>query len=238
MHPARLALGAFLVLLLPEKASAQVRAEADTAPRIVVTVTRSMRVVPDRATFFVTLEGSAETPADALKRVQQKLDAVLTAVRALGGRVEAAVPIPYGIAPAPNQSGYPQMPAALPYVARYALRITPRRLEQIREIAATAIAAGALSSSAPQFEASATDSVRRALIAEAIQQAQREADAVAESLGGRRGTLVDLTVGSNPSFGFQSSTISFSSRFDMGGPTNAPEVQVVTNVTARYRLMR
>src|SRR5690349_16305755 len=75
---------------------------ADTTPRISVSVSRSARLVPDRVAIFATIEGSAETPADAARRAQQKLDAVLAAVKALGASADP-VPVPYGIALAPNQ---------------------------------------------------------------------------------------------------------------------------------------
>lgn len=225
-------------LLLPAALPAQVRLEPDTAPRIVVSVTRTTRIVPDRASLYATVEGSAETPADAMRRVQQKLDAVLGAVRALGARVDPPVAVPYGIVPAPTSGGFGQPASGLPYIARYAVKLLPRQLDQLQEVAAAAIAAGATSTSNLVFESSAADSVRRALTADAVRQAQRDADLMAESLGGRRGALVDVTLGATQFSGFQTNTIAFTSRFDGGAPAGLPEVPVTSSVTVRYRLAR
>lgn len=226
---------ALTLLAAPLALGAQAPFATDTTPRINVNVTRSARVIPDRVSFYVTIEGSAETPADAVRRVQQKLEAVLAAV---GPRVESHTVLPYGVVPAPNTGGFPQQAAVLPFVARYAVKLTPRRVGDMQELASSAIGAGALGTAGLQYEFSSPDSVRRELIASAIRQGEREADAVAASLGGRRGALVSVSVGSAPTFGPQSSTLSFSTRFDMGGQVQSPESQVTSNVNLTYRLLR
>lgn len=40
----------------------------DPEPRVVVTVTRTTHIPPDRATLYVSVEGSGESPAEAAQR--------------------------------------------------------------------------------------------------------------------------------------------------------------------------
>jgi uncharacterized protein YggE len=103
-------------------------------------------------------------------------------------------------------------------------------------MAATAIAAGAGSSAAPMFEASAADSARRARFTEALAAAKQDAEALATALGGRLGALIEVSTTSAPGPG-TSPYINFMNRFEMGGPTQSPDVQISATVTARYRFI-
>jgi uncharacterized protein len=227
---------AFL-LLVPAGAFAQTaRLEGDTSPRIVVTATKTTRVVPDRVTMYVTVEGSGESPNDATQRANTKLQAVMTAVRALVPENDAVATMPYGVSLAPNMNGFPGGSTGS-YLARHVVRVQPRGVDQISAIASTAIAAGAGGASPPVFESSNAESIRRSKYTEALAQARRDAEALATALGGKLGSIIEVTSTGNLNPGNNNQFISFINRYDYSGPTSSPDVFVSATVTVRYHFI-
>lgn len=220
------------LVLLPLPLAAQTARDSI----ITVSATRTSRIAPDRASLYLIVEGTAETPADAVARVETKLKVVSEALKALGSRVVVEAPIAYGVGPTPSQNGYP-MPASPPTnLARSVVRVQLNRPDQIANVVAAAIAAGAASSSTLAFEASASDSVRRSKISEALSVARMDAEAIASSLGARLGSLVSVTT-SGQNFNFQGqSTLNFDNRFGIQAP--APDVTITTTVSVQYKLVR
>jgi uncharacterized protein YggE len=225
-----------LLLYIPAGAFAQtVAVEGDSSPRIIVTATKTTRIIPDRVTTYVTVEGTGESPSDATQRASTKLQAVMTAVRSVVSGTDAVVAMPYGVTPTPNMNGFPGGTSGS-YVARHVVRIQPRSVDQTTAIASAAIAAGAGGTSPPWFESSIADSVRRAKYGEALAQAQRDAESLASSLGGRLGPFVEVTSTGSVNQG-QNSFISFINRYDYAGPTGTPDVIVNATVTVKYRFI-
>jgi uncharacterized protein YggE len=223
----------FLVLaVLPLRLPAQ----AGRDSMVTVTASRTSRVAPDRASFYVIVEGTAETPADAIARVDTKLKAVLDAFKPLGSRVSLDPPIAYGVGPNLPPNGYPVVVAPSTNLARSVIRVQLSRPDQIANVIAAAIGAGAAGSSSLSFESSVADSVRRARISDALSVARLDAEAIASSLGARLGTLVSVST-SGGQFGFQAqSFLNFDNRF--GQQASAPDVTITTSVTVQYRLVR
>jgi len=224
----------FLVLfaLLPVSLLAQTPRDSIVS----VSASRTTRIPPDRASFYLIVEGTAETPADAITRVDTKVKAVTDALKSFGSRIKLDPPIAYGVGPTPALNGYPGVAAPATNLARSVIRVQIEHPEQTAAVIAAAIAAGAASSSSLTFESTAADSVRRARIAEALSVARSDAEAIATSLGARLGALVSVTTTGGP-FGFQaSSTLNFDNRF--GQQAQTPDIVVTTNVTVQYRLVR
>ncbi len=203
---------------------------------VTVSASRTTKVPPDRASLYLVVEGTAETPADAIARVDIKLKGVVDALRGFGSRVKLDPPVAYGVGPSPALNGYPAAAAPATNLARSVIRVQLDRPEQTAQIIGAAIGAGAASSSSLTFESSVVDSVRRARIGEALGVARSDAEAIASSLGARLGALVSVST-TGGSFPFQaSSTLNFDTRF--GQQAQAPDVTVTTNVTVQYRLVR
>lgn len=221
-----------LLAVMPLMAEAQ--ATRDSV--IAVTASRTTRIVADRATMYLVIEGSAETAPDAVTRVETKVKAVSDAIKSLGSRVEADRPISYAVGPTPPPSGYPQMGTPSTNLARALIRVHTNRPDQVAHVIGVALAAGAANTSSLTFESSVTDSVRRARITDVLASARADAEALAQSLGGRLGALVDAST-SGANFGFQGqSTLNFDNRFGQQAAT--PDITVNTSVTVRYRLIR
>jgi uncharacterized protein YggE len=223
----------FLLLsILPATAFAQTVRDSV----ISVSVSRTTRVAPDRASLYLIVEGTAETAPDAIARVDAKLKTVTDALKAFGPRVKLDPPIGYGVGPTPVLNGYPGAAPPATQLARSVVRVQLDQPDQTARIVAAAIAAGATNSSSLSFESSAADSVRRARIAEALGVARLDAETVATSLGGRLGGLVGVNTSGGP-FGFQApTTLNFDNRFSQ--PTQAPDIVVTTTVTVQYKLVR
>lgn len=222
-----------LALLLPVAAlHGQAVAELTPNPRITVTVTRAVRVPADRAVLYAPVEGTAETAADAADRAALKARAVEKALRDLGLPVEAAVP--YGVAAVPVMNSYPGVPQQPQVVSRMVVRVALTNLQQAATAAAAAHAAGASSAPVMGFESSKADSVRRTLYAQAVTEARREAESLAQAMNVRIGRPTEASVTMGPQgaqFGGYMNL--FGRNFD-GGPQNPPDVTVSATMVIRY----
>jgi len=222
-----------MVFLLPAAVHAQQTVRDST---ISVAVTRSTRVAPDRASIYILVEGSAETPPDAVARVERKLRAVTEALKAQASRVEVDRSMVYGVGPGGGPNVYPPPPGPPSSVARAVIRVQTNHADQIAHITAAALTAGASGVGSIMFEASTADSIRRARTAEALAAAKADAQAIASSLDGKLGALVDVSTNA-PNVGFAGpNVINFDTRFMQ--PTQVPEVTNTSSVMVRYRLVR
>jgi uncharacterized protein len=193
--------------------------------------------VPDRATFFVSVDGTAEVAKDAVARAETKVAAVRDALSRTNSGAEIGPAVSYSVGPSQSMRYFPQAAVGPSFTARVAIRVQVTRLATLATTIATALDAGAAQSTPPVFESSQADSVRRAAIADAMPAARREAEAVAASLGGRLGALVDVsTSGADRVLQGKQSVFAF----DMGyaGMGVAPDVVVNLTTTARFRIVR
>lgn len=230
-----LPLSLLFVAAVPVSLAAQVQVSRDSV--VTASASRVTRVPPDRVSFYLVVEGTAETPADAVARVDSKVKAVQEALKGFGSRVKVDQPVAYGVGPSPNLSGFPGATNPGTNLARSVIHVQLDRPEQTAQVVAAAIGAGASSSSSLSFEASAADSVRRTRITEVLGVARRDAETIAESLGGRLGGLVSVTTGGSGVGGFpMSSMLNFDIRF--GQQSQTPDVAVTTTVTVQYRIVR
>lgn len=200
-----------------------------------VTVTRSERLAPDRATAFIGVEGTAETAMEAVVRAQSTMQAVLAALAKAGGRPLVGPPLPISIVDNPALRGYPAAQLPPSRVARAVVRVQVNRPEELAQLIAAAIDAGAKGSLSMAFESSATDSVRRLLLREAVAAGQQEAAALASALGGRLGAMVGTSTTGIPSF-VQPTMVSFDGSFSSSN--GSPDVVVSVTLSLRYRLLR
>ena len=196
--------------------------------------TRSSRIVPDQASLYIIVEGSAETATDAVARVETKLKAVSDALKGYGSHLEVDRPIAYSVGATPAPNGYPGAATPPTNLARSVIRVQLIKPAELSHVVAAALNAGAATSSALTFESSVADSVRRVRTAEALAAARTNADAMAKALGGRLGSLVEVsTAGAGPT--------NFPQNFSLDNrvftQSVAPEVVVSASVTVRYRLI-
>lgn len=212
-------------------------AQAVRDSTISVTATRATRIAPDRATMYIVVEASAETPGDAVARVETKLKVVTDAVKALNPRPDLDRPMIISTGPTPPPNVYPSPSGPPSNLSRAVIRVQMSRIDQIAQVGAAALTAGAAGVSAITFESSVADSVRRARMAEALGVAKADATALATALEGRLGGLVDVS-STSPNINFPGgpTQLNFDGRFYQ--PPQVPEMNIMATVTVRYRLLR
>ena len=188
---------------------------------IVVTATTRARVAADRATLSLLVDGTADDAPFAAQHAEAALVNVSEAIRQLGSAATMLGVTPLGVVETPNASGFRHVPGRPWYLARYVVRVQVARPADVANVASTALAAGARVTP-PSFESAAADSARRATYADALAQARREAEAIAESMGARLGDVVDVTTTEPPPP-------------EDALPTS--DLDVATSVRVRYRLL-
>ena len=193
--------------------------------------------VPDRATLFFMIEPQAMSVDEASTRLPIVEKAVLDTLRRLGLPAGAIQSFSSGVTPYRNNMN-PSM-GGPSFAGRSMIRVELSRLDLLPAITAAALAKGATSVSAPTLTYSAADSVRRALIPQAYQQAQREAEALARAAGGRLGRLVDLSTTTQPNFYNDANQLMFINAMSYdNGQRVTPSAPVTVNVTTRWILLR
>lgn len=213
-----------------------VQAQTIRDSTISVSATKVTRIAPDRASMYVLVEGSAETPADAVTRVETKLKAVADALRGVGQRAEVDRAITYSVGPAPQPNMYPAPTVPTSNVSRAVVRVTMTGVDQVARVAAAALTAGASGISTVTYESSVADSVRRSRMTEVLAVARTDAQALATALDGKLGGLVDVSSTAG-NIGFAGpNMLNFETRFM--GPTQVPEIAITTSINVRYRLVR
>ena len=229
------------VLFVPSLVRAQAAQLEQGAgePRIVVSVSRSVRVPASHAAVYAVIEATAETSPEAVQRAMRKLQAVTDSLRAAGVPAQDIAVVPYGLAPAVSIAALQMAtPPQAPYTARFVVRLAPTRVERVTAVAAAAVSGGAGSAVPAAFETAAADSVRRVLYADALAQARRDAEALATALGGGLGPLIEATSTVSPNQGFQGASFSFPTTFSgYAGPSQPPEVTITASASVRFRFV-
>jgi uncharacterized protein YggE len=221
------------LLLVPAASRAQRAGNAP--PAITVTASHTLRLPADRATIYFLVEGTAETSDLALQRLAQKVPAVRQASMDGGLAVEPPAAFSYGLAQAQNNSGVPWPSNVVPFTARSAVRVQITQLDRLPDLIGMALAAGATSSSMPQFEFTGADTLRQSFLPIALQKARRDAEAVARGLNSTLGQAIEVSTYGSGGTPANPSSVFFTSRYDSGNQALLPEVSVGVSVTIQYR---
>jgi uncharacterized protein len=219
-------------------AGAQASVQSDTGRTIIAANGQARQTtVPDRATIFFMVEPQAMSVDEASSRLPIVEKAVLDTLRRFGLPANAVQSFSSGVTPYRNNMN-PSM-GGPSFAGRSMIRVELTRLDQLPAITAAALAKGASSVSAPTLTYSGADSLRRALLPQAFQQAQRDAEALARAAGGRLGRLVDVSNAPSPNFYNEANQLVFinSMGYD-NGQRISPSATVTVNVNARWVLVR
>jgi uncharacterized protein len=212
--------------------------QTDTG-RTLISATGVVRqtLTPDRAVLVVLLEPQAMSVEEAGNRLVAVERAVLDTLRRFNLPASAIQMYNSGVMPYRNQMN-PSV-SGPSYAGREIVRIELTRLDMIPAVTAAALAKGASYVLAPSFTASNADSARHALIPQAFQTSQRDAEALAKAAGGRLGKLIDVTMQQTPSFPDVAQTAFLSSNIQYdNGQRSVPTSVVTASVTTRWVLIR
>lgn len=163
---------------------------------LVVTATAEAEALPDRAILRISIESQARSGAEAGANTARIHASVLDTLKAFGFRAAGVASVNHGVssfqAPGPRLAYDSATGRPTTYVGRSSIRITITRLAQLGEIASAVIAKGA-TGVVTVYSSTLADSARQAAVIEATRKARADAAAIAQSLGGSLGKLIELT---------------------------------------------
>ena len=188
-------LGVTCALLAPLTSHSQATGTTVVSvPQISVAAQHEVKVSPDRATIQISVQTRAPTAAAAATQNATKLQAVLSALRALGLSNDQLSTVNYNVHP-----DYVHREGREPTVTGYNVTNTIvadiRQLNQVGRVIDAALSNGANMMTSLQFYASNTEEARRTAIAAAIAKARADAQAAAAAAGGTLGPLLDIGIG-------------------------------------------
>lgn len=166
-------------------------------PPVVETVgTGERRVTPDRATVMLFVESRASSASLAAAANARAVADVRDTLAKLGLDSTATTAASYHVGPeyeAPEPMERGTRPRQRGYVARTAIRVELRRLDQVGRAIDAGLRRGASGVEGVHFAASTAEEAHRAALAEAAQAARRDAEALARSLGGTLGPVLSVS---------------------------------------------
>jgi uncharacterized protein YggE len=231
-----------LALLVARSSATRAQAsfQLDTG-RTIVSATGQARqtVAPDRATLMIMIDAQAMTADEAATKLGSVERGVLDTLRRFGFASGAVQSFNSGVVPYRQPNMGSSMMGGPTFSGRAVVRVETTRLDQVSAVTSAALAKGASYISPPTFSSSNADSVRRVLLPRALEQAQRDAEALARAAGGRLGRLLDVNAPSAPiNFATeQNQMVFFGSIYGESGPRPAPSSTISTTVTARWLLI-
>jgi uncharacterized protein len=184
---------------LPLVAGAQQPASpASMPPQIVVSGIGETRVTPDRAIINIGVYSRATTAAAAARENARKQQAIIDTLRALGIPREQISTTQFNVHPEMRhlpQSGRSEITG---YAVNNVVRVEVRQLDQVAAVIDAALSKGANQINSLDFFVFNSDEPRRRALAQAIDRARQDAEAMARAAGGSLGQLLELTTGYAP----------------------------------------
>jgi uncharacterized protein YggE len=176
---------------------AQQPAPVPPTPQIVTNGEGEAQVTPDRARVHLAVETRGKTAAEAAAENARIQTAVIARLRALGIPAERITTVGYNVQPeySRNRENEATQPRVIGYVAFNTVRADVWRMDQVGPVIDAALAAGSNRVGALDMYSSREDSVRRQALANAVNAARADAEAMATAAGGRLGPLLELTSG-------------------------------------------
>jgi uncharacterized protein len=222
-------------------AAAQVSPTPPPPPQIVTNGEGEAQVTPDRARVHLAVETRGKTAAEAAAENARIQTAVIARIRALGIPAERVTTVGYTVQPEYNRSRDPNMvePRVIGYVAHNTVRADVWRMDQVGPVIDASLAAGANRLGGLDMYSSREDAVRREALANAVNAARADAEAMATAAGGRLGPLLELTSGGfyRPQPAMMASARAEMAMQAANTPIAAGEQTVRANVMARWQFV-
>lgn len=229
--PTRLGMLAFAAACFSPLAMAQSPMMLPQPPHIVVSGSGTASAPPDQAEIEIGVVTQAKEAAEASRQNAQQLDAVLQAVRKLlpkDGEIKTAQ-----LSVQPNyqyQEG--KSPLISDYTATNTLRIKTADLEGVSAIIDNSMKAGANNVQSLRFSVKDEDGLQAQALAEAVADAQAQADVIAKAL--KLPVLRVLSVqagGSSPPIIYAERAMMMKSSDQAATPVEPGTIDVQTSVT-------
>jgi hypothetical protein len=169
---------------LPAQTNTQQR---DITPVITASGEGRREMAPDKATIVLGVETRARTPAAAASANADRMTAIRAALVRAGVAERDIATARYSLG---LQFG--RTPADTQYVAANLVTVTTRQLDQVGRIIDTGLGAGANNINSLQYDLTDRTNALTQALGDAVADARRQAQVMAEAAGGRLGDLIEL----------------------------------------------
>jgi hypothetical protein len=150
-------------------------------------------VTPDRVRISIGVQTQAATAADAAARNARLQRAVLDTVRALGIPAERITTQGYNVYPEQDFDPQTRRPRVRGYNVQNTIVVDLWDVSRAGAVLDAALAKGANNIGGLQFYSSQAEQSRRRALAQAVERARLDAEAMAAAAGGRLGSLLELS---------------------------------------------
>jgi uncharacterized protein len=176
--------------------SARAQQPSATPPALVTTTaTGEERIVPDRARLSIGVQTQAATAADASARNARLQRLVMDTLRALGIPQDRISTSGYNVYPEQTYDQQTRRSRITGYNVQNTVIVDLPRVDQVGPALDAVLAKGANLVSSLAFYSSDAEGARRRALANAVQRARQDAEAMARAAGGQLGGLVELSTG-------------------------------------------
>ena len=240
------------IMRAPAHAQPQPPRDRDERPRLgppMLTVTGEgeSSARPDRAVVRLGAAAQAESASAAQEQVNQVMQAAIEAIRAAGIREEmistagiALYPVYSDHTPRPMPAGQqrPPEPRIVAYRASNGVRVIVDDLSKVGDVIDEGVKAGANQIEELSFQLKDDTAARRNALTSAAKQARAKADAIAQAMGLRIDSVIDVTEGGvhvlRPRMELARAGVA---AMDAAGtPVQPGQVDVQATVTVTYRV--
>jgi uncharacterized protein YggE len=167
-------------------------------PQIAVSGVGETRVTPDRAIINIGVYSRATTAAAAARENARKQQAIIDTLRALGIPREQIGTTQFNVSPEMRHIPQTGRNEITGYSVNNTVRVEIRQLDQVASAIDASLTKGANQINSLDFVVSNADEPRRRALAQAIERARADAEAMARAAGGSLGTLLELSTGFAP----------------------------------------
>jgi uncharacterized protein len=167
-------------------------------PQISVSGVGETRVTPDRAIINIGVYSRATTAAAAARDNARKQQAIIDTLRALGIPREQISTTQFNVSPEMRHNPQSGRSEITGYAVSNTVRVEVRQLDRVAAAIDAALAKGANQINSLDFLVSNADEPRRRALAQAIERARLDAEAMARAAGGSLGTLLEMSTGYAP----------------------------------------
>ncbi len=179
------------VVLIAALTACSLPAQTNTPREITPIISASgegrREVAPDKATIVLGVQTRAKTPAVAASANADRMTAIRTALTRMGIPERDIMTARYSV-----HFEHGRTEADTQYVANNMVTVVTRQLDQVGRIIDTGLGAGANNINSLQYDLSDRGPAQSQALAEAVTNARRQAEIMAEAAGGRLGELVEL----------------------------------------------
>ncbi len=162
--------------------------------QVVVSATGRVLVKPDMAEFDLVVKSDANTAETAVAETAEKYRTVQNQLRTAGISQEDAPTASFIVSPRWEWDHTLGKSILKGYSARHVISVKVRNLEKIGQAVDAVAHGGADEVQSVNFSSSRYDSLRQKALAEAVENARREAGIMARAAGGRIGSLIEVSV--------------------------------------------